>query len=523
MNPRSIESISRDIMEGAFNTSTSAALRGGPAEEGAEWSTPVPLSSGLPPVEEFNERLLPESFRPLVCDVADRMQVPLALPAAIAILTLSGAVGRRARIQPKAVDTSWIVTPNLWGGVVAPPSQLKSPVISAMIAPLVKIQEAWRQDYETAEALYLRKLEEHELLVSAWKEQFKSAAKSAARNDKKRPSLERPEVLPSRPELRRLTVNDATGEKLHEIMAATPSGILVIRDELTGWLAQLEKPGREGERAFALSAWNGDTGHTVDRISRGSIHVPHCCMSLLGGIQPSRLRSYLSDALADGPSNDGLIQRFQVIVWPNAFESKYVDRRPVQRYADAAYSVLARLVEMRSEDSSIFRFEPAAQELFQAWYVANAAKAKAPGEHPAIQAHLAKYPKLMPSLSLLFELADGGGDGVVSLQHAQQAAACCTVLESHARRVYSCVVSPEARASIDLAEKIKTRKIGGDGSFLLREVYLKGWAGLSTHELARMAAETLVDLGWLRKAKFETSPAGGRRPERYEVNPGVYL
>ncbi len=41
-------------------------------------------------------------------------------------------------------------------------------------------------------------------------------------------------------------------------------------------------------------------------------------MSMLGGIQPGRLRSYLADALHDGPSNDGLIQRFQLLVWPDS-------------------------------------------------------------------------------------------------------------------------------------------------------------------------------------------------------------
>jgi Protein of unknown function (DUF3987) len=49
---------------------------------------------------------------------------------------------------------------------------------------------------------------------------------------------------------------------------------------------------------------------------RDSIHVEAYCVSLLGGIQPGRLRSNLIDALRDGPSHDGLIQRFQLLVWP---------------------------------------------------------------------------------------------------------------------------------------------------------------------------------------------------------------
>ena len=91
----------------------------------------------------------------------------------------------------------------------------------------------------------------------------------------------------------------------------------MIRDALTGWWGQLDRVGREGERAFCLQAWNGDTGYTIDRIGRGTIQVEAYCMSVLGGIQPGRLRSCLADALKDGPSNDGLIQRFQLLVWPD--------------------------------------------------------------------------------------------------------------------------------------------------------------------------------------------------------------
>lgn len=69
----------------------------------------------------------------------------------------------------------------------------------------------------------------------------------------------------------------------------------------TSWFATLEKYGREGEREFFMSAWNGDTGHTIDRIGRGSVYVPHCCVSILGGIPPAKLHAYLSEVLEGGP------------------------------------------------------------------------------------------------------------------------------------------------------------------------------------------------------------------------------
>src|SRR5208283_1921869 len=266
----------------------------------------------------------------------------------------------------------------------------------------------------------------------AWKEQFKANTK------KGKLAPERPEDEPEEPTLRRLIVNDATFEAMHKTMSENPAGILVIRDELTGWWSQLDRAGREGERAFCLQAWNGDTGHTIDRIGRGTIHVEACCMSLLGGIQPGRLRSYLAEALEDGPSNDGLIQRFQLLVWPDTEPGwEYVDRAPNAAYEEQAMLMFRKLVELEAEEPLRFRFAPDAQELFIEWLAELEAKVRGDELPPALVSHLSKYRKLMPSLALLFELAaqaaGGGFEGfvgpisgdsskirTVSLRHAQQ-------------------------------------------------------------------------------------------------------
>jgi len=40
-------------------------------------------------------------------------------------------------------------------------------------------------------------------------------------------------------------------------------------------------------------------------------------MSVLGTIQPGPLGTYLGEALRGGTGNDGLMQRFQLAVWPD--------------------------------------------------------------------------------------------------------------------------------------------------------------------------------------------------------------
>lgn len=122
----------------------------GPAVGVEDWPKAEPIQGELPPVLPFAEDLLPISFRPLVRDVSERMQVPMDYPAGVMVLCLAGAVNRRAAIQPKANDTGWIVVPNLWGGIIAPPGLMKSPVIQAATHPLNQIQTEWRKEHEDA-------------------------------------------------------------------------------------------------------------------------------------------------------------------------------------------------------------------------------------------------------------------------------------------------------------------------------------------------------------------------------------
>jgi hypothetical protein len=145
------------------------------AEVADDWPEPEPIQSELPPVEAFSEDLLPDSFLPLVRDVAERMQVPMDYPAVVMVLCLAGAVNRRAMIQPKEHDTGWVEPANLWGAIIGPPGVMKTPVIQAATYPLVGIQTEWRQEYEAEIAGHARTIEEWELTKSAWKEKFKAA------------------------------------------------------------------------------------------------------------------------------------------------------------------------------------------------------------------------------------------------------------------------------------------------------------------------------------------------------------
>ncbi|WP_275425910.1 DUF3987 domain-containing protein [Occallatibacter savannae] len=475
-----------------------------------DWEEPEPFEEILPNVATCHLEWMPISLRPLIEDIADRLQVPLDFPAVAAIATLAGITNRRAVIQPKQRDFSWVVVPNLWGGIVASPGMLKSPVISSMTRPALAVERRWREVYQEEIKAYQSELELQEEDMKAWRNRYQAAI----RKNMEKPA--KPESTLSEPVLKRLITNDATFESLHEVLSGNPAGLFVLRDELTGWLAGLERQGREQERAFYLECWNGDSAFTIDRIGRGSVHVPHACISLFGGIQPARLRSYLADALRDGPSNDGLIQRFQLLVWPDVPTTwKYVDRSPDQDALKLTESVFDRIVALDSNSPLYFRFDEEALKLFEQWLTDLEHRIQIE-ESPHMHAHLAKYRSLMPALALLFALADGNGE-FVPFVHAQMAREFCAYLESHARRVYASQVGPERAAAISLSQRIARGWRCQEGSFSLRDVYRNDWTNLDSPEKARNAIRILEEYRWVRQVENATS--FGRPSERYEINP----
>jgi hypothetical protein len=318
----------------------------------------------------------------------------------------------------------------------------------------------------------------------------------------------------------RLITNDATMESLHEMQSVNPGGILVVRDELTGWLAGLERKGREQERTFFLEGWDGNSPFTVDRIGRGNIHVKHNCVSLFGSIQPDRLRGFLAKVLRGDADNDGLIQRFQLIVWPDIRpDFTYSDRRPNERWLKRLGGICQRNMYINPAKPRIVRFSPEAQEFFADWLTKLQKRLILGGLSPTMQSHLSKYRSLMPALALLLSMPIAWVNPV-ELEYAEQAAGWCAYLEDHANRVYGSVKSRRGTAAQVLARHLQNGWKRSEGTFTLRDVYRNQWAGLSTKQEAVAALKVLEDARWVRRNTARSS--NGRPSELYFINPKIW-
>jgi hypothetical protein len=501
------------------------------------WEEPVPLPEGLPPVASLDPAMVPEPLRGWIADVSERMQIPPDFAATGAVVMAGSLIGRRIGIYPKRRD-DWLVIPNLWGAMVGRPSLLKSPTLAAVMKPLTQLIDDAYEAHEEANATYEIDVMVADATKAALKDELKKAAREAAKNGDHSKLNEiarqgQDTEVPQEPLVRRYKTNDTTVEKLSELLLQNPQGILVHRDELSGWLRNLDKPGREGDRAFYMEGWNGTGSFDVDRIGRGCLHIPALCLSILGTIQPGPLSSYVWATTQGKEGDDGLLQRFQLLVWPDTLkEWRNVDRWPDAEAKGRAYEVFKKLDTLTAEDIGAtsegegdipgVRFTPEAQEVFDEWRGELETVLRSDELVPALEAHLAKYRSLMPSLALIFHLikyvdesVDGTAEGgAVGLGPAVQAAAWCEYLKTHAERLYSSAQNPAMETARALLERIRKGDVK-DGSSV-REIYRKQWAKLSSPETVNAAAEVLEEFGWLR---VETIKTGGRSTTKGHLHP----
>ncbi len=494
------------------------------------WPVPIPLPNALPPVQAFDPDLLPEALRGWVIDISHRMQCPADFPAVAALVGLSSLIGARAVIQPKAKDT-WQVVPNLWGAVIGRPGVKKSPALSEAMKPLNRLQA---NEFELWEAAHDAWALDAKVAEMAGDQNEKRAKGLSAKDPAAARALLEPIDTPEEPIARRFIVNDATVEKLGELMQQNEWGILSYRDELYGLLTGLDKQGQEGSRAFYLQSYDGNQGYTFDRIGRGTVHIPRVCLAMIGGIQPGRIHEYVRGAMAGGGADDGLLQRFGLAVWPDiAGDFIHIDQWPDTSAKQTAYAVFDRLAELQpanDTDPVVWQFTSEAQAIFVEWLVPFEMEIRGDDLHPAMVSHLSKYRKLIPALALVFALIDTpDSDGMVGENELIRALAWGDYLRTHANRLYAAAVVPETSGAATLLSKISGGKMSDrDGvilaDFAPREVAVKNWAGLNTVDAVRKAADMLADYDWLRRDVVQSADVMGRgRPsDRYTVNPALF-
>jgi hypothetical protein len=239
--------------------------------------------------------LFPESLAAPIETVATRMNLK---PECYALALISGISRFLKNGSSTMLVEEWnryrCRTHGYFGVMIAEASQMKTPVLNAMIAdPLAAMRENNQKKFEAQKEAY-------EVEFEQWKNS-KDADKGPA---------------PDAPVEKFAYITKATWEGIAGMVGRTPTqGILWLCDELAGFFnsANQYRSGKGSDKEDLLEAWSGN-GAVIARAAGTTVNVGAVSLSIYGNIQPKVLAPFLGD----GSDDNGTFARFDFVQQPPA-------------------------------------------------------------------------------------------------------------------------------------------------------------------------------------------------------------
>jgi hypothetical protein len=336
--------------------------------------TGVPSPSPPKPVvfTQFPTETLPEPVRTFVRASAAALVCDESFIALPLLATLANSVGNSRRI---CLKRSWCEPCVLWTVIIGESGTTKSPALDQSLVFLRKIEAAHSREHREAMDRFDRDYQLYEADHANWK-------------SKGRKANEPPPEKPTAPICVRYTAEDTTVEALASLLENQPRGLLVARDELSGWLNSFDayKSTRGADVATWLSMHRAGCVNIDRKTNKRTTRISHAAVSVTGGVQPATLRSALAgryaanglDEAMDKPRNEhfenGLAARL-LLSMPPRRPKQWTDDDIDESISATMHQLFASLLalEMTNDENGDLQpldlpLTPAAKKIFVRFY-----------------------------------------------------------------------------------------------------------------------------------------------------------
>jgi hypothetical protein len=435
------------------------------------------------PVLPFPVEVLPAPLAALVKEGAAALPCPLDFIAVPMLAVLGVAIGtsRGLEIKPR-----WVEGPRINSAVVADPGSKKSPALALAMAPLYARQEQYQQTFADAKRAYEAKQADYEIQEATWRE----ARKTKQANRRHRPQR------PDEPIMAQIWVSDTTLEAFAELLERNPRGVIMARDELTGWTRSMNqfKGGKGADRQAWLSFWNGAPVMVNRKNRREPILLTNPMVCVTGCLPPE----VLTDLTDERGREDGFMHRM-LFSYPDPVPLEYTETY-VSEGAVAGYAtVVDMLLTMGADSAAIHQLvtmTPSGREAFRTLLRELYATLNDPECPQQLRGPIAKLEGYAARLALILQMSRKAAgettDEVIGPESVEGAAALVRYFLSHARRVYAQLrTTPEDRQVWTALRWIKAR-----GSTTVRAVQMNGVAGVKSASEAKGLLAKLQDRGY---------------------------
>jgi hypothetical protein len=253
----------------------------------------------LPKNLDFPIEIFPKEVQDYLIESNDKLLTNIDYMACSLLWSISLMIGNTIRVKAK---NGWIEPPCLWITLVGRAGVGKTPSINSIVKPLssLNLNEIERQQKNENE------YEEYSNLDKKEKKDYGKVVK---------------------PKKSQFIVKDITLEALVELHQDNDISVGVLKDELAGWIKDMNKYRAGSDLEFWLSAWNSEP-ISLNRKTAKSSFVASPFIPVLGGIQPSVMNSLFSEDY----KNNGFLDRMlfcypeiEVEKWnPNNINEEYL-------------------------------------------------------------------------------------------------------------------------------------------------------------------------------------------------------
>jgi hypothetical protein len=439
------------------------------------------------PYAPFPVEALPRPLGAFVREGADALGCDTAYLALPCLAVCAGAIGNSRALRLKR---TWTEPVGVWSVIVGESGTLKTPAWALAIAPLRTAQ---------------RKLvDEHKRELKQWRDQDQNG---------------------ERPTLSRVLCSDVTVESLAMILEDNPRGLLVSRDEMSGWLGSFKRYKSQGASSDLpnwLEMYQAGTVN-VDRKTgdRKHVFVERALVSVTGGIQPRTLARCLTEEHFEA----GLAARL-LMAWPDrvpkAWTEAEISEATQERYGllvDRLLGLSMRSLPDGGKAPNRLLLSAEAKRLWVRFYDEWAQEqAAAEGELAACLSKLEGYAARLALLHHVVTMLDldASDERDVGAASVEAGIALTRWFAAEARRIYSTLTEGDAmRDTRRLVTWIRSRK----GCVTARELQRSNSRRYASSEDAENTLDGLVQNGFGRWEDGPPPPAGGHRIRAFVLAP----
>lgn len=248
---------------------------------------------------DFPLDVFPVELQNYMLQCADTLDSSVDYMGCSLLWTLSVIIGNSVKIQ---VKPGWIEPATIWMTVVGKAGIGKTPSISNMVFPIQK---------------------ENNLEIKKFVKSYDKFNEFMELDKKDRANTEQIK----RPKKTQFVADDITLEALVDLHEENKNAVGVFKDELAGWIKDMNKYRAGSDLEFWLSTWSAKSV-SLNRKTAKSAFVAHPLIPVLGGIQPGVFDTFYTEENKD----NGFIDRM-LLCYPDLIVEDYND-------AELSYDVI---------------------------------------------------------------------------------------------------------------------------------------------------------------------------------------